>query len=374
MAFNKPDITQLSALGSTTGDVYFPQTLLSLPFDGANGATTTSDLSNHNHTVTFNGDAQISTAQSKFGSSSLYLDGSGDYVEINSVASKLSAASTFTIEGWFKLPDSSDVGILWAINSSSGGNVLWGTVNADSTIYFNGGGTSSNISISPVNIRDGNWHHVAVTFDGTDYDLYVDGNRYHQNFTQSTALSSNNKIQIGMEYDASSKSDYLKLYCNDFRISAFRRYTDSTYTVPTAVFSTSAGDVNKHIVVNSTADGVAIGTGGINQARLAKAWVNLDGTGTIGINDSYNVSSITDNATGDYTVTFSTAMTDANYAVSCSVLNSTYSHTGQGSFRNAMPQKDGYLTSSIRVFCRYTNPTGYADEDEDMVNIIVFGN
>ncbi len=374
MPFNKPDIRQLSAVGSTVGDVYFPHTLLSLPFDGANGATTTSDLSNHNHTVTFNGDAQISTAQSKFGSSSLYLDGSGDYVEINSVASKLSAASAFTIEGWFKLPDSSDVGILWAINSSSGGNVLWGIVNADSTINFNAGGSSSNISISPVNIRDGNWHHVAVTFDGTDYDLYVDGNRYHQNFTQSTALSSNDKIQIGMEYDTSSKTDYLKLYCNDFRISAFRRYTDSTYTVPTAVFSTSAGDVNKHIVVNSTADGVAIGTGGINQARIAKAWVNFDGTGTIAIRESYNVSSLTDHATGDYTVTFSTAMTDANYVMAGSALHSTWSYSGDNSHRLPMPQKDGYLASSIRVFTKYGHHTGSGQEDENIVNVIIFGN
>ena len=374
MPFNKPDIRQLSAVGSTVGDVYFPQTLLSLPFDGANGATTTSDLSNHNHTVTFNGDAQISTAQSKFGSSSLYLDGSGDYVEINSVASKLSAASAFTIEGWFKLPDSSDVGILWAINSSSGGNVQWGIVSADSTINFNTGGSSSNISISPVNIRDGNWHHVAVTFDGTDYDLYVDGNRYHQNFTQSTALSSNDKIQIGMEYDTSSKTDYLKLYCNDFRISAFRRYTDSTYTVPTAVFSTSAGDVNKHIVVNSTADGVAIGTGGINQARIAKAWVNFDGTGTIAIRESYNVSSLTDHATGDYTVTFSTAMTDANYVMAGSALHSTWSYSGDNSHRLPMPQKDGYLASSIRVFTKYGHHTGSGQEDENIVNVIIFGN
>ena len=374
MPFNKPDIRQLSAVGSTVGDVYFPQTLLSLPFDGANGATTTSDLSNHNHTVTFNGDAQISTAQSKFGSSSLYLDGSGDYVEINSVASKLSAASAFTIEGWFKLPDSSDVGILWAINSSSGGNVQWGIVSADSTINFNAGGSSSNISISPVNIRDGNWHHVAVTFDGTDYDLYVDGNRYHQNFTQSTALSSNDKIQIGMEYDTSSKTDYLKLYCNDFRISAFRRYTDSTYTVPTAVFSTSAGDVNKHIVVNSTADGVAIGTGGINQARIAKAWVNFDGTGTIAIRESYNVSSLTDHATGDYTVTFSTAMTDANYVMAGSALHSTWSYSGDNSHRLPMPQKDGYLASSIRVFTKYGHHTGSGQEDENIVNVIIFGN
>ena len=368
MPFNKPDIRQLSAVGSTVGDVYFPQTLLSLPFDGANGATTTSDLSNHNHTVTFNGDAQISTAQSKFGSSSLYLDGSGDYVEINSVASKLSAASAFTIEGWFKLPDSSDVGILWAINSSSGGNVQWGIVSADSTINFNCGGASSNISISPVNIRDGNWHHVAVTFDGTDYDLYVDGNRYHQNFTQSTALSSNDKIQIGMEYDTSSKTDYLKLYCNDFRISAFRRYTDSTYTVPTAVFSTSAGDVNKHIVVNSTADGVAIGTGGINQARIAKAWVHFNGSGTVAINDSYNTSSVTDRGTGLYKVNFSTAMSSTNYTASGTV------STGSDQTTPYVIRATTYATDGFSFAANWSGTSSVGYQDATDATVTVFGN
>jgi hypothetical protein len=45
----------------------------------------------------------------------------------------------------------------------------------------------------------------------------------------------------------------------------------------------------------------------------AKAWVNFNGTGTVAIRQSYNVSSITDNGTGDYTVNFTTAMIDANY-------------------------------------------------------------
>ena len=44
-----------------------------------------------------------------------------------------------------------------------------------------------------------------------------------------------------------------------------------------------------------------------------RAWVNFNGTDTIAIRDSGNVSSITDNGTGDYTVTFTTAMPDANY-------------------------------------------------------------
>ena len=46
----------------------------------------------------------------------------------------------------------------------------------------------------------------------------------------------------------------------------------------------------------------------------AKAWVNFNGTGTVAIRDSLNVSTITDNGTGDYTVNFTTAMTDADYA------------------------------------------------------------
>ena len=48
--------------------------------------------------------------------------------------------------------------------------------------------------------------------------------------------------------------------------------------------------------------------------QACKAWVNFNGTGTVAIRDGYNVSSITDNGTGDYTVNFTTAMPDANYS------------------------------------------------------------
>ena len=48
--------------------------------------------------------------------------------------------------------------------------------------------------------------------------------------------------------------------------------------------------------------------------NAVNAWVNFNGTGTVAIRESYNVSSITDNGTGDYTVNFTNAMTDANYS------------------------------------------------------------
>jgi hypothetical protein len=57
-------------------------------------------------------------------------------------------------------------------------------------------------------------------------------------------------------------------------------------------------------------------SGGTENGKLARAWVNFNGTGTVAIRAQFNVSSITDNGTGDYTVNFSNAMSDANYAPS----------------------------------------------------------
>jgi hypothetical protein len=58
----------------------------------------------------------------------------------------------------------------------------------------------------------------------------------------------------------------------------------------------------------------ALNASGSAPIYAARAWVNFNGTGTVAIRESGNVSSITDNGTGDYTVNFTTAMPDANYA------------------------------------------------------------
>ena len=57
---------------------------------------------------------------------------------------------------------------------------------------------------------------------------------------------------------------------------------------------------------------------GLVAGQLCRAWVNFNGTGSVAIRGSYNVSSITDNGTGDYTVNFTTALADANYSVNIS--------------------------------------------------------
>ena len=82
--------------------------------------------------------------------------------------------------------------------------------------------------------------------------------------------------------------------------------------------------------------------------QLCRAWVNFNGTSTVAIRASYNVSSITDNGTGDYTVNFTTAMPDANYAVS-GFATSNDTGTGQQSAIVTSRQASEHLASSVRV-------------------------
>ena len=84
-----------------------------------------------------------------------------------------------------------------------------------------------------------------------------------------------------------------------------------------SIVMASSGAVAFGAAVTDSA-GVAI-KGGVP----AQAWVNFNGTGTVAIRASYNVSSITDNGVGDYTVNFTTAMANANYAVVGMAVNGT---------------------------------------------------
>jgi hypothetical protein len=74
-------------------------------------------------------------------------------------------------------------------------------------------------------------------------------------------------------------------------------------------------------VVSSSANSMTIRGEGSNQTSiqqgLLKSWIRFNGTGTIAINDNFNCSSITDNGTGDYTMTMQTAMANIHYSQTC---------------------------------------------------------
>jgi hypothetical protein len=159
---------------------------------------------------------------------------------------------------------------------------------------------------------------------------------------------------------------------DDLRITVGQARYTSNFTAPTSAHLTSAGDVNKHIVVNSDADGVAIGTGGINQARIAKAWADIDGSQTAAnqIESSYNISSMTDHGSAQFSFNFATAMTDADY----SVVGGLGIDGGAATSVAALLIKDK-TTALVKMHARYVAGDGTStDYDYDIICMQVFGN
>jgi hypothetical protein len=371
MPFNKPDITQLSALGSTVGDVYFPKVTALLPFDGTNGATSTTDSSNSNHTVTFNGNASLSTAQSKFGGSSCYFDGTGDYLSFDASSNWDFGTGDFTIEFWVRFSVGSAYQTLWDYGYTASAGILIQSSNGSSPkmmVYIEGSyiTESSSPSLST-------WYHYAIVRSSGTVTIYRDGLSVASASMAGSLGGIGTPPTIGVK--AGTTLYGLNGYLDDFRITkGLARYT-STFTPPTTAHLTSAGDVNKQIIVNSTADGVAIGTGGINQARIAKAWCKFTGTGTAAIDESYNVSSITDRGTGKYSVTFSTAMSSSDYSFTATTGGGADSWVGL--YTRASTFSTTVATFTISYVYTSSNgggsvSVGYNDGTD--VSVVVFGN
>ena len=104
---------------------------------------------------------------------------------------------------------------------------------------------------------------------------------------------------------------------------------------------------------------------GTQNATLCRAWVNFNGTSTVAIRANFNVSSITDNGTGDYTVNFTTAMVDVNYGVVTSSVSSQAIVKTADSWGAAGTNP---TTTSVRVFNR-TGGSNVEDPSHDHVAI-----
>ncbi len=107
-------------------------------------------------------------------------------------------------------------------------------------------------------------------------------------------------------------------------------------TLPTAsgTVLSSVSDLTAQVKTATNATGSA-------PVFAARAWVNFNGTGTVAIRASGNVSSITDNGVGDYTVNFTTAMDDVNYA--------TTTNAGDLANSGRMSTPRAIATGSVRV-------------------------
>lgn len=272
------------------GDADFDKVALLLHMDGANGSTAFTDSSPTPKTITRNGNAQITTAQSKFGVSSAYFDGDGDFLSLNNVSEFDFGTSDFTIEAWvyiFAYPaigsyrtivsnilDSPQGGWRFLINSSGRLDNI--------SAYWSGVAPSTTKSPSAI-IPLQTWVHVAVSRVGDTIRSFVNG------VLDSVMVgAANSAIKQSTRSDVvigkNNQEWYFDGCIDELRITrGFGRYTEN-FTPPTAPFPDRAPQLSGNVKNASSA----------NAARLVRA-VREDTGAFVG-------SATSDAGTGNYTI------------------------------------------------------------------------
>ena len=217
-------------------DPFYAFTSLIAQFEGSDTATSSTDESPVGNSLTFNGGAELDTAQIGLGVSSLLLPGSsGDYVGLPSHVS-LELGGDFTIE--FMMRIGATNGVPLRIQHNVPGYTAQSFyVDPVGDLYFfaSSTGTSWNISsiIISSGLSTGVWYWVAVTRNGNDYATYLDGIRT-QTFTNSSTPISGLSSAIGADVNGTSNFNG---HIDQVRITkGVARYTGASYAVPTNLY------------------------------------------------------------------------------------------------------------------------------------------
>lgn len=213
-------------------DTNINEVSLLLHGDGTNGSTTITDSSLTPKTVTAGGNAQISTAQSKFGGASLLFDGN-DYLSVGAAADFPYGTDNFTIECFIynTTISASNSSIYSQRNPVSNGLSL--RINLSKLDFFiNNAGTGLFTGSTTLSVDT--WYHVALTREGTRFKIWLDGNLDATSGVLTQSLTSTQIPYIGT--NSSNIAAGIVGYIDEFRITmGIARYT-ANFTPPTAPF------------------------------------------------------------------------------------------------------------------------------------------
>jgi hypothetical protein len=212
-------------------DTMFASSATSLLCNFTNAGIYDSTMINNLETVA---DSKISTTQSKFGGSSMFFDGTGDYLTLPFNPSFNLGVGNFTIEFWvntsstvayataLRLGDTWTTGS-WALylNDSNGnGYPSWWSFTLNTALTTSG-----------ALINDGSWHHIALVRNGATMTMYIDGTS-RGTLAVSTSSVGDTTTKLWIARDSSNVRE-LAGYIDDLRITrGYARYT-STFTPPT---------------------------------------------------------------------------------------------------------------------------------------------
>lgn len=222
-----------SAFPPGGGDPNFANVQLLLHMEGADGSTTFTDSSSSPKTVTANGNAQIDTAQSKFGSSSCLLDGSGDYLGLPNAASVVPESGNFTVEAFVRMASFSGNNTLYGTGDAQISSGFLFTVNSSGLLQVFG--TNANIVAPAGSVSLSTWTHIALTRSGSTWRTFA-GGVLAASGTNSNNYAANSTVYIGARNYAGSTGDYFNGHIDEFRFTkGVARYT-SNFTPPAAPF------------------------------------------------------------------------------------------------------------------------------------------
>lgn len=214
----------------TSNDNTDAYTNLLLHMNGPDASTTFSDSGVTGHTVTAIGNAQIDTAQSKFGGASGLFDGTGDYLTVSDHDDWTFGSGNWTIDAWvrFNVLNSNDQIILSVGDGVAAGLALFYRWDASAFMLTIDAGVTASLSWSWTP-STATWYHIALVRNGNTWTFYVDGTS-KGNQTYSGTLGNYTAIKIGA--NTSGGGSYFNGWLDEVRISKGRARWTSNFTPP----------------------------------------------------------------------------------------------------------------------------------------------
>jgi hypothetical protein len=209
------------------------QVVALLHMNGDDASTTFTDSSSYTQTFTAGGNAQIDTAQKKYGTASGLFDGTGDRL-VMTADSHFAHGTAWTAEGWFRKTangngteavyyQGDDHYVFYARAASS--------TNSGVSFYFNGTSIAGSTSMT-----DSTWHHWAMVRDGATARAFIDGTSVGTGSPSWATSTASDVVNIGSQ----NASNYFTGHIDEVRVTTgLARYTGN-FTAPSAAFTDPA--------------------------------------------------------------------------------------------------------------------------------------
>jgi len=201
--------------------------VLILPLDGSNGSTTFTDISASPKTVTATGNAQISTAQSKYGGASAHFDGSAAYLSTTDATIANFGTGDFTVECYVRHTSSGNYGYVQGALMGTNGSDKWWFGLETNVIKLGRHNTSDSVSASWTPTLDV-WYHLAVVRASGVTDIYIDGT----SVASSAIFSGVSFASDGAIIGAMTTPRYFDGYIDDLRINKGEALYTANFTPP----------------------------------------------------------------------------------------------------------------------------------------------